>query len=288
MIPLSLPVAPPYQRSLQQLRYYSEGRNQAGQDRLVRLRPAMMAAYQVYISASGNPEHYPADRHPRSPSGQNNDTDGDFLYACYRSGHGPDRLIIESATKANLGYCPYCALKFPKKPHHKAADKDHYLPRSRFPELSILAVNLVVACDGCNDAKEAKYLSPNGEKLFIHPYFDGFLHKPFLQASFSIVDGTPQVEFYVDASKLTKCEAALVQRHAEELDVFSRMSWAVQDMLCSFVHGARIRAEELAETRHVLRVIGEQELMRGPNDPLGVALTTLANSDELKRLLVAQ
>jgi len=61
--------------------------------------------------------------------------------------------------------CPYCDIN---KLEYDLASIDHYLPKKKFPFLSIYPHNLVVSCSACNDRikKDNLYL-PN-----LHPYFD--------------------------------------------------------------------------------------------------------------------
>lgn len=63
--------------------------------------------------------------------------------------------------------CPLCGVG-------SVAHCDHHLPKSKYPNLSILPINLVPACHFCNDKKRAKYPKSAGQQTF-HPYFDQHL-----------------------------------------------------------------------------------------------------------------
>ena len=63
--------------------------------------------------------------------------------------------------------CPLCGVG-------NVAHCDHHLPKSRYPDLAILPINLVPACHFCNDKKRAKYPVTGGQQTF-HPYFDQHL-----------------------------------------------------------------------------------------------------------------
>jgi hypothetical protein len=63
--------------------------------------------------------------------------------------------------------CPLCGVG-------NVAHCDHHLPKSRYPDLSILPINLVPACHFCNDKKRAKYPATIGKQTF-HPYYDQHL-----------------------------------------------------------------------------------------------------------------
>lgn len=63
--------------------------------------------------------------------------------------------------------CPLCGVG-------SVAHCDHHLPKSHYPDLAILPINLVPACHFCNDKKRAKYPRSPGQQTF-HPYFDQHL-----------------------------------------------------------------------------------------------------------------
>lgn len=63
--------------------------------------------------------------------------------------------------------CPLCGVG-------NVAHCDHHLPKSRYPNLAILPINLVPACHFCNYTKRTKYPKTAGQQTF-HPYFDQHL-----------------------------------------------------------------------------------------------------------------
>lgn len=67
-------------------------------------------------------------------------------------------------TSAPNGRCPFCNVK-------QVSTLDHYLPKSKYPLLSITPNNLVPSCSDCNKNKLVD--SPtNSQEETIHPYFD--------------------------------------------------------------------------------------------------------------------
>ena len=89
---------------------------------------------------------------------------------------------IRSAAPNNR--CPLCGVG-------SVAHCDHHLPKSRYPDLSILPSNLVPACHFCNDKKRAKYPATAGQQTF-HPYFDQhLLNAPWVRATLN--PGPPPV-----------------------------------------------------------------------------------------------
>ena len=53
-----------------------------------------------------------------------------------------DKLIIASP----LGICHLCS-------HREVTQIDHYLPKSEYPRLSVVPINLVPSCSDCNKSK---------------------------------------------------------------------------------------------------------------------------------------
>ncbi|WP_323844104.1 hypothetical protein [Microbulbifer magnicolonia] len=77
----------------------------------------------------------------------------------------PARTIYDSiVARAPLGRCPFCGFGH-------ATTLDHYLPKSKYPKLSVLPLNLVPSCKDCNSGKLARTPSTQEEQS-LHPYFD--------------------------------------------------------------------------------------------------------------------
>jgi hypothetical protein len=56
--------------------------------------------------------------------------------------------------------------------HAPSGQLDHHLPKTIFPEFSVLTFNLVPACAGCNYKKLECYRRPDGGPAFLHAYRD--------------------------------------------------------------------------------------------------------------------
>ncbi|NMP28679.1 HNH endonuclease [Rahnella sp. SAP-1] len=78
----------------------------------------------------------------------------------------PYVILDKLRRKHNLLFCPCCGE--PGKP----TTLDHYLPKTSYPELSIIIANLTPMCSECQQKKSSDYLDANGDKIYIHPYFD--------------------------------------------------------------------------------------------------------------------
>ncbi|MEW6436955.1 MAG: hypothetical protein AB1508_07275 [Pseudomonadota bacterium] len=72
--------------------------------------------------------------------------------------------------------CPLCGVG-------AVAVLDHHLPKTKYPNLSIVPENLVPACRDCNDIKKARY-PKCAEEQTLHPYYDSrLITVPWLKAT---------------------------------------------------------------------------------------------------------
>ncbi|MGH2308066.1 HNH endonuclease [Aliarcobacter sp. ERUVET-8] len=77
--------------------------------------------------------------------------------------------IANPKTKSGLT-CPYCGIT-----RNILHDLDHFMPRSKYPEFSILSNNLIYVCSECNqDFKKNTFLinSEDPIRKFLNPYYD--------------------------------------------------------------------------------------------------------------------
>lgn len=93
---------------------------------------------------------------------------------------------------APRGICPFCGFG-------QVRTLDHYLPKAKFPIISILPINLVPSCADCNKDKTAGIATTAGEQC-LHPYFDRnhFINEQWLYAE--VIETEPvTIKFFVNA-----------------------------------------------------------------------------------------
>jgi 5-methylcytosine-specific restriction endonuclease McrA len=80
------------------------------------------------------------------------------------------REIYESLLKSPFGKCPFCGFGH-------AYTLDHYLPKAKYPQFSVLPFNLVPSCSDCNLNCKRMTIATTAEEQILHPYFD---HQNFI------------------------------------------------------------------------------------------------------------
>lgn len=91
-------------------------------------------------------------------------TDFEKLYGKYSKGKELHDFRLK-LVELSGGRCPICGVSF----GYSQVTLDHILPKSVYPSLAILPINLVPICYYCNMRKNKKI----GERVF-HPYFEGY------------------------------------------------------------------------------------------------------------------
>ena len=147
--------------------------------------------------------------------------------------------------------CPFCGLGV-------ASTLDHYLPKARYPLLSVTPLNLVPACKDCNHGKQAS-IATEQSKQTLHPYFDR---------------EELELEQWLFADLLPITPPVL------EFKVIPPDHWPAVDKQRVISHfdsyGLAVRfsvesSNELASLRETLRIVWESDGIEGVRDHLKVS-----------------
>lgn len=119
-------------------------------------------------------------------------------------------------SRAPLGRCPFCGVGH-------ASTLDHYLPKTKYPQLSVVPLNLVPSCKDCNTEKSTAVATTAGSQS-LHPYFDhqNFIDEQWLFAK--VIHTAPTtIHFYVQApGHWDDISKARVQAHFRDFKLASR------------------------------------------------------------------
>ena len=169
-------------------------------------------------------------------------------------GRGYYNEIKESST---FNICPLCA-------HRTVEQVDHYLPKSKFPSLVVLPINLVPSCEKCNKIKLDN--SPcNAEEQTLHPYYDDVTTHQWL---FAEVRETSPASFRFFVKNVAAFDEELNARinyHFETLE----LSFLYASQTGAFVSDIRHRLIDLHDRAGMVEVrsyLREEEETRSRNN----------------------
>ncbi len=182
-----------------------------------------------------------------------------------------DDLMAE----APLGRCPFCGFGH-------ASTLDHYLPKSKYPKLSVLPHNLVPCCKDCNSGKLAD-IATTAEEQSLHPYYDHahFINEQWLFAH--VVQSTPvTVQYYVQAPEhWSTTSKARVQYHFNEFKLASRYAIEASTQLASLrdTLAAYRELSGVAAVKQHLFIEANTHFQQHNNSWQTALFQSLANSD---------
>lgn len=167
------------------------------QNWLRRLETYVLESYTQFILHSAHLENLPRRNWSQVAKG--------VLRHCYDvEGKNLSRVkasFLSGLSDAAKARCPYCMLRQP-------ASIDHFLPIDFFPEFSVLVLNWVYVCEGCNRTKGTRLT--DDPRSLLNPYFDNIPNDaPLLYANVTIFAGSPKVSFVVPNPNLILPNPAL-------------------------------------------------------------------------------
>ena len=166
--------------------------------------------YKEYLNNNGNPEMINCSHVIQSKN---------KFINLYNSKPGIIKTdIIDLLRYQGLTYCPFCSEA------GVPVTLDHFLPKSDYPEYSLLSKNLVPMCDACqgSDAKGTKVFNDDNKRLFLHPYFDDIEDVEILILEIlPPYDNDVKYKLYVNES-LDNALKELSIRHIDELNMQKR------------------------------------------------------------------
>jgi 5-methylcytosine-specific restriction endonuclease McrA len=156
----------------------SRVRNESLKTRLEAVKPYIVAAASAFDTAASNVQLHTVPTHANV--GGLVRVTRDEMVAVYDNRmvpkDSPGRHIYdEIITAPAQGLCPLCGQR-------DVSTLDHYLPKTLFPALAVVPVNLVPSCSECNKVKLNVVPKTQGEQTF-HPYYDDVETDRWLEAT---------------------------------------------------------------------------------------------------------
>ena len=158
------------------------------------------------------------------------------LYKSYFSKSGkPGRYIYDQLILVANEKCPFCG------GIGRPQNLDHFLPKSSFPQLSIIPLNLIPICRDCNmDSKLDKYAELEQNQI-IHPYLDceKFFTEQWIDASVIYEEPYSIVFSACPPDNWSMIDKQRATAHFREFDLATRYSIHAADELTSLIDQRR-------------------------------------------------
>ena len=140
---------------------------------------------------------------------------------------GPGRKYYNAIKEqAERNICPICGIRMVKT-------LDHYLPKSKFPTLSVTPSNLIPSCRDCNMEK-LDDVSCDPENTPVHLYFDDVPNEAWLQVT---VGDNLEILYYISCpAGLDKGLCKRLEKHLDFYDLHELYSSHANSEIANSIH----------------------------------------------------
>lgn len=163
-----------------------------------------------------------------------------------------NRVYEKLKNRAPLGKCPFCG-------YCDVESLDHYLPKSKYPLLTVLPLNLVPSCLSCNTGKSNEIAGMLEEQI-LHPYYD---HDIIMNSQWifaDVIESTPPaLEYYVHPpSYFDELQSKRAENHFRENNLKERYANQASNEISTlpltlehfFVNGGERKVKEHLRLRY--------------------------------------
>jgi hypothetical protein len=242
-----------------------------------RVTKDLISQAEMFIEHKGNPLMLtPLDLNNYTDSEEESDKRKKSLIGLYTPNNGklPFSQLEVMRKRNGLVVCPSCGE--PGRPR----TLDHYLPKDIFPEFSVLLLNLTPMCDWCQGEKLADYITEDGQKRYIHPYFDD-VDRVLFSITFMPPFSTPSIDIAVN-EEIPKELSSLVKYHLEGVDFLARFKEYFRTRYISVLRRAKASREDGNKSlRDLLTLFLENEEEKSINSWDAVLYRSILENDEL-------
>ncbi len=151
-------------------------------------------------------------------------------------------LIYDKIKVAANGKCPFCA----GIGHVRTLD--HYLPKAKYPEFSILPSNLVPSCRDCNMGAKGASITANIGEQFLHPYFDAhhFFDEQWVFGTTSVQEPVDCTYGVIAPQNWNSDDQQRVERHFKSFDLGYRFQLEASDEISSVINSRKGTLNQLS------------------------------------------
>jgi len=205
----------------------------------------------------------------------------DDLLSCYAGRTAKVKeifsLIQDSQPPRFLKRCPYCGVTLPKT-------FDHYLPESKFPELSVHALNLIPCCGTCNQTKNNNWKN-SIHRTFLYFYSDPIPKSQYLSVSLHGLAGVNAVgaKFSINRPAAVQNDTwDVLAAHYDKLDLISIYNELANDEISEVFNAcvSHLRCGGVDIDRFIGQLLSTEELLYGLNHWRVVLMKALSTSND--------
>lgn len=188
----------------------------SAKERLENIEDKVEKSYQKYGAA-----FHGHQVHAVEVDSSYSDSDKDLLLSLY----GSQKTIVKEIRqwidahnkRTYLRKCPYCTI-------NTANTTEHILPKSKYPEYAVHALNLLPCCSECNSDKGEEVTTDDGKPYIINYYYDTLPEEQYLFVDVSIdVNGIPNFDYRLEnQGNIDKELYDLICRHFSQLGLLGR------------------------------------------------------------------
>ena len=153
------------------------------------------------------------------------------LYEYYFVQKQPARKIYDELMVAANDKCPYCGgIGRPRT-------LDHYLPKAKYPQFSVLPNNLIPCCRDCNSESKQTSIASTKEEQVLHPYFDidHFFNQQWISARVHADDPCYLEYLVVPPASWSEIDKARAHTHFNDFGLAVRYSVQAAEELATLV-----------------------------------------------------
>lgn len=192
--------------------------DKVGKESLTRIEDDVKAEYEIYKGAFSLKQV-----HALLPSTNFTDYNRKLLLGLY----GSQKKIVKDVRRwidlhnkrTYLCKCPYCTIS-------PAGTTEHFLPKEKYPEFAVNALNLLPCCSICNGKKGERVKTDDGKPYIINFYYNVLPNEQYLFVDISIdAMGYPNFVYRLDNKNgIDKEMFELIERHFEQLELLERFT----------------------------------------------------------------
>jgi len=188
--------------------------------------------------------------------------------------------IIDKLRSRKLKLCPSCG------EDGTPNTLDHYLPKDKYPEFSILSKNLFPMCDICQGKKLAKDKDEHGRRYFLHPYYDQFLSEQILYLSISGPFCSPKIYSISVTTEIDDDLREVIKRHIKGIDFMDRFGSYFRDQYFRLLRLVEFIRKEGNDVRSQMLAFHQMAKLKGVNSWEHVFYDGVLENDALMNFLV--